>query len=202
MKIAVFGADGRTGRELVKQGMERNHEIVAFDRDFEDFEFDTEKVEGDALDYNDVEEAIDSCDAVLSGLASYEGGNIVSNATKTILKAMDEHDIDRYVVLTGAGAKLETERERIDGKMMNTLLKLLQPGILEDGKRMVRNIQNSDLDWTVVRAPRLTMGPMEGYELGDFQLGFIESVSRADVAAAMLDVAENDEFIQEMPMIK
>ncbi|TKX84333.1 NmrA family protein, partial [Halorubrum sp. SS5] len=33
MRIAVFGASGRTGRPLVEQALDRGHEVVAFVRD-------------------------------------------------------------------------------------------------------------------------------------------------------------------------
>jgi len=33
MKIAIFGATGGTGKELIKQALEQGHEIIALVRD-------------------------------------------------------------------------------------------------------------------------------------------------------------------------
>lgn len=55
----------------------------------------------------------------------------------------------------------------------------------------VDDVRASGLDWTVLRAPRLTDGEATGsYELGYLDLGPGATLGRADAAAAMLDVLE------------
>ncbi|WP_224449355.1 hypothetical protein [Haloprofundus salilacus] len=54
----------------------------------------------------------------------------------------------------------------------------------------------------VVRPPRLTGGPYtDEYESDYLKLGPRSSVSRADVAAFMLDYVETDQWFGEMPMV-
>ena len=53
MEVTDFGASGRTGRQVVGQGLERRHEITAVVRDASRFGMSSERlrvVEGDARD--------------------------------------------------------------------------------------------------------------------------------------------------------
>jgi len=68
-------------------------------------------------------------------------------------------------------------------------------------KAHVDQLRGTDLDWTVVRAPRLTDGTGAGeYRAGEIALGF-ESIARADVARFMLDTIETDGYVREMPKV-
>jgi putative NADH-flavin reductase len=69
--------------------------------------------------------------------------------------------------------------------------KLLFPSIVADATDMETIFQNSKLDWTLVRPPRLTLGAHTGsYRVREGRLprfGF--SISRADVADCFLSTA-------------
>jgi putative NADH-flavin reductase len=81
-------------------------------------------------------------------------------------------------------------------------MKLVAGDLLADAERHADAIRQSDLDWTIVRAPRLTDGPHTGvYRHGYLDLGVTASISRADVADFMLSVVENDTYVQEAPVV-
>lgn len=207
VKVAVFGANGETGRRLVSQALDRGHEVVGFDVGFdEDFPSKAEKVLGDVHDEGKVEEAVRGADAAVSalGVTKQSGSDVVSAGVENIRKAMRECGVDRLVVLTGAGATLESESETLGNKMVNILLRFVMPGALEDGRRMVRDLQDSELDWTVVRAPRLKNSDGDrNYALGtDLRLSLRQSAARGDVAHCMLELADNKNHVKEMPFIR
>lgn len=80
-------------------------------------------------------------------------------------------------------------------------MKLLARAVLEDAKTHVEHVRGTDLDWTVVRAPRLTDGEGTGdYRAVGVDLGF-ESVARADVATMLLDCLDDERYVHEMPKI-
>jgi putative NADH-flavin reductase len=205
MRIAVFGANGKTGRELVREALERGHEVTAFDLGFEGFPFDkVETVEGDARDAGDVGKALEGCDAALSGLGVTRNtpGDVVSAGVSNIADGMEQHGIDRLVALTGAGAKLESEKIGLNDRLLNLAATVVMPGAVQDGRRMVREIQSRDLDWTVVRAPRLTQAPETGeYTVSDQGPTVFDSISRADVADYMLEAVERGLEVRRMPFI-
>ncbi len=215
MKIAVFGATGRTGHPLVEQAVERGHEVVAFVRDTTGLSSSVRNddrvsiVEGDAYTGADVERAIagdgDPVDAVVSVLAQNAEGpdDLLTEAGRHMLAAMDKHSVDRFVTLVGAGVREEGESVSLGGRMMGVLLKLLARSVLEDARDQVELVRDSDTRWTVVRGPRLTEDAHTGeFRHGtDLSLGMRDTVGRANVAAFILDCLEDDLYVHEMPKI-
>ena|SRR5713101_5447450 len=71
MKLAIFGAAGRTGIPLVQQALEEGHEVVALVRTPAKLSIGDERltvVQGDVAHLADVERVVQGADAVLSVL--------------------------------------------------------------------------------------------------------------------------------------
>lgn len=205
MNIAVFGASGRTGIPLCQQALERGHDVVAHARSPEKLPFADEVavVEGDAYTGEGVVEAVADADAVVSVLGQSDDSpdDLLTVAGDHILEAMASEDVDRFVTLVGAGVREEGESVSLGGRVMGTLLKLLARSVLEDAADHVEHVTATDLEWTVVRVPRLTEGDPDGdYRAGDVELGF-EAIGRADVARFLLDCLEEDRYVREMPKL-
>jgi putative NADH-flavin reductase len=206
MQITVFGATGRTGVPLVEQALARGHEVVAFVRSPEKLTVEDDAltvVEGDVYAGENVGEAIEGADAVVSVLGQTGDGpdDLLAVAGEYITAAMAEAGVSRFVTLVGAGVREEGEGVSLSGKVMGTLLKIMARSVLEDAKAHVEQVRGTNLDWTVVRAPRLTTDEGTGdYRAGDIDLGF-ESVARADVARFILDCIEGEEYVCEMPKV-
>jgi putative NADH-flavin reductase len=94
MNIAVFGANGGTGRLLVRQAVEAGQVVTAVTRHPETFPTEHENlrvVEGDVYDITDVERAIENADAVISTLGVPYGRKpitIYSEGTGNLVSAM------------------------------------------------------------------------------------------------------------------
>lgn len=206
MKIAVFGATGRTGRPVCEQALERGHEIVVHARSPERVPLADGRVtivEGDAYTGDGALEAIAGVDAVVSVLGQGEDSpeDLLTVAGDHITDAMTEAGVSRFVTLVGAGVREEGESVSLGGKMMGVLLKLLARDVLEDAETHVESVRETDLEWTVVRAPRLSEGdPTGAYRAGEVNLGF-EAIDRADVARFILDCLEDDRYLREMPKV-
>ena len=206
MRIAIFGATGRTGIPLCEQALERGHEVIAHVRSPEKLPFSEERVtvvEGDVYTGRGVTEAVEDADAVVSVLGQTDGSpdDLLDVAGKHIIGAMNEAGVSRFVTLVGAGVREEGEKVSLGGKVMGVLLRLLARSVLEDAKHHVETVEKTDFAWTVVRVPRLGEGsPSEEYRAGDIDLGF-DAVDRADVAMFILDCLEDEEYIREMPKV-
>ena len=71
MRVAIFGANGPTGRLLTRQALDAGHHVVAATRRPESFPMVHEHLEVAAADIHDpgtVSTTVDGCDAVLSTL--------------------------------------------------------------------------------------------------------------------------------------
>ena len=211
MRIAVFGATGRTGRPLVEQALERGHEVVAFVRDPAKLPVDDDRLDvvaGDAYTGAGVENAVggdDPVDAVVSVLGQTSEGpdDLLTAAGEHVLAAMDDHGVERLVTLVGAGVREEGESVTLGGRVMGTLLKLVARAVLEDAKAHVEMVRASDTRWTVVRGPRLTEDAHTGeFDHGtDLTMGMRDTAARANVAEFVLDCLEEDLYVHEMPKI-
>jgi putative NADH-flavin reductase len=206
MRIAVFGATGRTGLPLCRQALDRGHEVVAHARSPEKLAVDDDRltvVEGDAYTGEGVQAAVEMVDAVVSvlGQGTSSPDDLLTVAGDHVVGAMDDAGVSRFVTLVGAGVREEGESVSLGGRVMGALLKLLARDVLEDAAEHVRRVRATDLDWTVLRAPRLGEGDPGGdYRIGDIELGF-ESVDRADVATCILDRLEAGDYVGEMPKV-
>lgn len=211
MRLAVFGATGRTGRPLVEHALGRGHEVTAFVRDADKLDalgIDVEHerlsvVEGDAYTGEGVDDAVAGADAVPSVLGQTEAGpdDLLTVAGGHILDAMEDHGVDRVVTLVGAGVRTEGESVSLTGRLVGFALELLNPEVLRDAEDHVADVRGRDLDWTVVRTPRLSEGEPRGeYRTGDVTPGR-QAVARADVADFVLDVVEEDRYVHALPKI-
>jgi putative NADH-flavin reductase len=129
VKITVFGATGRTGEPLVRQALDRGHEVVAFVRSPERLDVRDERltvVAGDAYTGTGVTEAVDGADAVVSVLGQTGSGpdDLLTVAGDHIVDAMQSAGVDRFVTLVGAGVREEGESVSLTGRVMGTLLEL------------------------------------------------------------------------------
>lgn len=206
MRIVVFGATGRTGHPLVEQALERGHEVVAFVRSPAKLSVSDDSltvVEGDVYSGTGVSDAVAGADAVVSVLGQTGDGpdDLLTVAGEHVVDAMQRHGVSRYVTLVGAGVREPGENVSLSGRVMGALLRLVSWDVLADAEAHVEDVKSTDLDWTVVRVPRLTEGEGAGdYRAGDLALGF-ESIARADVARFILDCVEDERYVRELPKV-
>jgi putative NADH-flavin reductase len=207
MKLAVFGASGRTGRPLVGQALAAGHEVKALVRDPSKMSMSHERltvIEGDVLDAAKVEETVAGTDAVLSALGQTKTSpkDVQTRGTQNIVAAMGEHGVRRLVSLTGAGVSDPKDEPKLVDRAITFLLERLQPAVLGDAIGHAEVIEASDLDWVIVRGPRLTEGPKKGeYRVGLIGKNSGTQISRADLADFMLRQATDEAYLRQMPVV-
>ena len=94
------------------------------------------------------------------------------------------------------------DEPKLFDKAITGLLKLLQKDVLEDAESHARIIENSGLDWVIVRGPMLT----EGERKDEYRVGYVGKnsgarISRADVADFMLRQVNDDAYLGRKPMV-
>lgn len=195
MRIALFGANGGTGRVLTRQALDAGHAVVALTRRPADFPFAHAQLtvaKADVFDRDAVAAAIGGADAVLSTLGvpfTRKAITIYSEGTAAIVSGMDRHGVKRLVVVSSSGADPRPHAE--GGFLLN---KVMQPLITStigkttyaDMRRMEAFLEVSDLDWTVMRPSGLfDAEEVSRYHLEEEHADGIFT-SRADLAASML----------------
>jgi putative NADH-flavin reductase len=200
IKIIVFGATGGTGRNIVEQGLSREYRVTAFIHKKRGLEglAGLSTVTGDVLNRDDVEKAVANQDAVISAIGA---GKVSFDGTKNIVDAMKKAGVRRLIVESAYGAG-DSAREL---PILNRLI--IRDVLLRSQFRakdlMESYVEKSDLEWTIVRPPRLTDGPRRrNYRTGDrIPLDILSGISRADVAEFMLKQVEDVEFVRREPSV-
>ncbi len=207
MKIAVFGATGRTGRPLIEQALEAGHTVTAFARDPSRLPVQHERLtvaQGDIADAETVARAIAGQDAAICVLGQAPGSrrDLLTVAAQSIVAGMQRHGVRRLLTLVGAGVSdPRDEPPPAPARVMIGLLKLLAPNVLADAERHAETVRASGLDWTIVRVPRLSDDPPRGsVHLGYERPGFAP-LARADVAAVLLRLAADGTYLREAPIL-
>jgi putative NADH-flavin reductase len=199
MKICVFGANGKTGKQVVEQALQQGISVIACDLSNSNIKSSDPKLQfmqGDVLDLAYVKRAIEGCDAVISVLGVKIGNSkpIVSEGNDTIVKAMKELKVKRLITQSAFGARESWKSLPFLYKIIH---KLILGPVAQDKNRMEDIVSASDLDWTIIRPIRLTNGSLTGaYKAGKHvSFGMNPHVSRADVADFILRDIADDTYI-------
>lgn len=109
MKIFIVGGTGKTGKELIKQGLERGHTITVLVRNPDKFKLNNPNlkiIKGNVLTPESLEMGIHGQDAVLSALGHKRfiiPTRILSKGTKNIINAMNNQNVKRFICITSLG---------------------------------------------------------------------------------------------------
>jgi putative NADH-flavin reductase len=194
MKLLLIGGTGKTGHELIKQGLARGHLITALVRKPKNFKYSHPNltiIEGNVLVPESIEKAVRGHDAVLSALGHkrfFIKTTILSRGTKNIIAAMIQNHIKRFICITSLG--INDSRFKLG--LYYTLFTI--PFILFfyflDKSKQEKLITNGDLEWTIIRPGQLTNGRKRtvykhGSSAGHYVL--TKMISRADLAHFMLN---------------
>ncbi len=196
MKLFVIGATGRTGREIVQQALERGHQVTAFVRSPESITLKNERLtvlNGNAMDENQLFDAMQNHDAVLSALGPrrvFKPSSLLHDSALATTRAMHRSGVKRLVILSAAA--------HFPG-IPNRIVSFILRSHMRDSLDMEEVVQASGLDWTIARPPRLTEEDYTSYRSREGaapKMGF--TLSRKAVAAFMLDAIEQQKHFRKI----
>jgi putative NADH-flavin reductase len=198
LKIAVFGATGRIGSEIVKQALERGHLVTAFVRNPDKMMLQNERltiIKGAIHNVTDVEQGVLGQDAVICALGARDlkSAMIRIEGTINIIEAMKRDNVKRLFVISAMGV----------GESWNTLslvnkafLAVLLKSTRKDHEAQEVAVKSSGLDWTIIRPSGLTNSPRTGnYRVGENIRAKTYQISRGDVADLILNDLEKRSWV-------
>ena len=188
MKLAVFGATGRTGRILVAQAIERGHSVTAFVRmrpDAGALDGVERVVTGDARNPDAVDSALRDVEGVISAIGPKgpDPGSVYSEAIATLARSMTRAGLRRLVIPANSRV---LDDAPLDGPYA---------AVSQEHRDALATLRACDLDWTVVAAPMLSDAEPTGYEAVLDARGRRGSIDRRDFAFALLDAIEQGAWV-------
>ena len=199
MNITIFGATGTIGRLVVEHALADGHDVTAFTRDAARVTAEHDRlqvVEGCVTDPAACLPAVKDADAVVVVLGAGRKGEVREAGTRAVVGAMKQAGGRRLVCQSTLGVGSSRPN-------LNLLWKYVMFGALlrpayADHVRQERVVEESDLDWTVVRPSAFadqSPGPVR-HGFGGSERGLRLKIGRADVVAFLLAQVEDQTYLR------
>lgn len=204
MRLAIFGATGGTGAHLVEQALAAGHDVTAVARNPARLHVRHDRlsiVRGDVRDPGAVEEAVHRQDAVVScigGTTSDKPVALYSDGTGNILRAVRANGVRRFMCISANPLEVGNGDALLDRLVLKPIVRAIFKASYADLARMEAEVRRNDLDWTIMRPPRLTnRAPTGRYRIAyDRNLPRGRFIARADLAGAMLRLLDDPKAVR------
>lgn len=208
-KVAVIGATGFVGTQVVNELSNRGYEVEAIVRDIAKVQ-ENEKVKAKSVDVNNVDElaeALKGNDAVINTFnAGWTNPNLYDdflNGSVNIEKAVEKSGVKRFITVGGAGSLYIDGKQLVDGPDFPAEIK---PGAVAARDYLNKIKENNTLDWTFF-SPAIEMHQgTAGVRTGKYRTALENPVfdengrsvlSVEDVAVVLVDELEQNNHIRE-----
>lgn len=208
-KIVLIGASGFVGSAVLKEALDRGHEVTALVRNPEKITITSDKLmlkAGDVQSKDTLAELAKGADAVLSAFnPGWENPNIYEDTLtgyRAIIDGTKAANVGRLLIVGGAGTLFVKPNVRVLD--IGILPEAILPGVESLAKVYYDYLQpEKDIDW-VFFSPAGNIEP--GTRTGNFRLGKDDlivdadensNISVEDYALALIDELENPAHHQE-----
>lgn len=208
-KVAVIGATGFVGTQIVNELANRGYKVEAIVRDASKVQ-QNENVSARSVDVKNVDElaeALKGNDAIISAFnAGWTNPNLYDdflNGSVNIEKAVEKSGVKRFITVGGAGSLFIDGNQLVDGPDFPAEIK---PGATAARDYLNKIKENKTLDWTFF-SPAIEMHQgTAGVRTGKYRTGLENPVfdengrsvlSVEDVAVALVDELEQNNHIRE-----
>ena len=206
-RLLVLGANGPTGRQTVRQGLDRGYRVHALTRHPDTFPLRHDRLDvlaGDATDRDVIDTAVGDADAVVNAIGtSFTRApvEVYSTSARLLVDAMGRHGRRRLVVVTSAGLTESHQPKGVAGRVARRVMRdHIGRTVYDDMAAMEAVVSASDLDWTIVRPPGLTDEPGTGYAVAETEVEG-QFCSREDLAGMLLDQLDDDRFVRRVAAV-
>lgn len=204
-KIIVFGATGGTGKQVVEQALQNGNHVIAIVRNYEVFNISHSNLKilkGDVLEPNTFQDEMKDIDTVISclGIPKVQPTTLYSESMQNIINAMLKSSVNRIICISSGAIDIPPKSSFIMTFLLKNVLQRIYKPVYADMKLMENKLENSNLNYTIVRAPKLTDGKKTGKyrEVTQQPLRKIPTIARADLADFMLKIINEPKSYQSI----
>lgn len=215
MKLLVIGGSHGVGKKIVERALELEHTVTVFSRNPARLGIEHPNVRfypGNVLDVQSVRRAVMGQQAVICALGLptqmaigppfAKRSYILSSGTNNILQAMTSEGVKRFMCVTAIGTGQSVRQCTFFARVS---LRVGLRWLFKEKDRQEELIKNSGLNWTIIRPTALTNGRERGNpetQVGEkLRSGILTQVSRADVAAVMLNMIDDPKSYKKATVI-
>ena len=205
IKVALIGATGKVGKPLLQQLLQQGYQVKSLIRKPQSYPIShpsMEIVTGDIKDLETAIELVKGCDAVISVIGQLKDEPLISSlAASNLIHAMNKEQISRYIFLTGLTLDMPGDQKSAANQQGSSWMKQTFPIVVADKEKAVELLQQSNIDWTIVRLPWIEETEEKKQLLVDLQDCLGEKVSTTGLAAFLIEQLSDPTFIRKAPFV-
>ncbi|MGV8995125.1 MAG: NAD(P)-dependent oxidoreductase [Flavobacterium sp.] len=201
--VAIVGATGSTGKEVVRLALSANYRVVIVARNPAKIlpEKNVSIAKGDVTDYDSLELAFRNVDFVISCFGPANNRKIdklLSIGAGNIVKACEKNQVQRFIFMSGFVQAPYSELS-FATKMLMPIFRLIYKESYNDKVIAEATIQKSNLVWTIVRASGLNKSvPTRIYKAGINSKIYFVMLPYSDCALCLLDAIDEKEWFRKI----
>jgi putative NADH-flavin reductase len=208
MKIAILGSTGFVGKVLLSKALENGYQIRTLVRNPEKLGIYKDKVEfiqGDISQLEKINDCFIGVEAVLSTVPPERNTKEPEKNAKIMremVAILERNNIKRFIHIGGAGHDGgENENWTIGRRLLRLFLNIVwKPGLI--AKQLEWEVlRNSQLDWTLIRPPRIRHGKSNGRIVADEKNLFKTEVYVEDLVNFILLQIDSTDWIKKAPLV-
>lgn len=207
--IALLGGTGFAGGHILREALAQGYPLRVLSRSPDKLAYLGDRitvVEGDARDPGVLEALLAGADVVISAIGPPRTGGdsragLNSTVTRALVAVMGEAELDRYIVVSGAGIRMPGDRRNFIGWWMRQLVRLRYPGILQDRQAEFGLLADSELDWTLVRCPLIEDQSSDGWPQVSLTTPGSFYLRAEELARFILAQVENPTYVRKGPFL-
>ena len=208
MKIAILGSTGFVGKTLLPRAVEQGYQVKTLVRDPEKLGIYKERVEfvsGSASESDKLEKTVAGTEAVLSTLPPIINTNEPEKSAdvmKNLVAILESNAIGRLIHIGGAVHGGGTNEIWTFGrKLLRLYLNLVCKPVLIAKHLEWEVLRKSNLDWTLVRPPRIIKEKPIGRLVADEKSLASLQVNVEDLAEFILDQLNSGKWVRKAPLV-
>ncbi len=208
--IAMLGATGMTGGYIVQEALAQGYKIRALARTPQKLDALKEQVtiiEGDARDPAAIDTLLQGSDVVISALGPTKADGAAAKmlntaATGHIIQLMPQHNIERYILVSGAAVDIPGDARNLTGWLMQKMVSIGMHDALIDKQAEYHLLADSSVQWTLVRCPLIKEQPFEQQPRASLLTPSAFTLRAGELASFVIQQIESPEFINEGPFLE
>ncbi|WP_418041545.1 NAD(P)-dependent oxidoreductase [Paenibacillus xylanilyticus] len=210
MNIIIFGATGRTGKELLQRALDEGYTVTAFVRNPSKLGIshpNLKIVQGEVTRYTDVDhvlknEKFDAVFSVLGAKSMFKRDLVLIDALKNIIQAMENNEAGKLIHVSFIGTYREAGKL---GFLYKYVIPNVMTNLLRDHMDKDKLVNSSKLNWILVQPPVLTMDRYNGQYVHEAEIHPDKSrklkLSRANLADFMLQHVNDSTYDRKAVLV-
>jgi putative NADH-flavin reductase len=208
MKIAILGSTGFVGKILLGKALEKGHQVKTLVRDPEKLGIYKDQVDfvlGNASQTDKLEKTVLGTEVVLSTLPPIINTNEpekYAKAMEDLVAILEGNTIKRLIHIGGAvHGGGSNENWSLGRQILRVYLNIVCKPVLIAKQLEWEVLRKSNLDWTLVRPPRITKEKPIGYLIADEKNLASVQVNVKDLVEFLLVQLTSGKWIAKAPLV-